>query len=51
MWVWVTFAYLIPAVLIAMQILSPASRDSGKPMTAWAALAVEPQNGFTKKAL
>jgi cytochrome c oxidase assembly factor CtaG len=23
MWVWVTFAYLIPAVVITMQILSP----------------------------
>jgi cytochrome c oxidase assembly factor CtaG len=25
MWVWVTFAYLIPAVVITMQILSPAN--------------------------
>jgi putative membrane protein len=25
MWVWVTFAYLIPAVVITVQILSPTS--------------------------
>jgi putative membrane protein len=28
MWVWTTFAYLIPAVVITMQILSPSNRDS-----------------------
>ena len=34
MWVWVTFAYLIPAVVITMQILSPSSRHSPKPAQA-----------------
>jgi putative membrane protein len=34
MWVWVTFAYLIPAVVITMQILSPSSRHSRKPAQA-----------------
>jgi cytochrome c oxidase assembly factor CtaG len=27
MWVWVTFAYLIPAVAITVQILSPSNRQ------------------------
>jgi cytochrome c oxidase assembly factor CtaG len=31
MWVWVTFAYLIPAVVITMQILSPGHDYSHKP--------------------
>jgi putative membrane protein len=30
MWVWVTFAYLIPAVVITMQILSPGNLQSNK---------------------
>lgn len=34
MWVWVTFAYLIPAVVITMQMLSPSSRHSPKPAQA-----------------
>ncbi|PYX75549.1 MAG: hypothetical protein DMG78_04040, partial [Acidobacteria bacterium] len=29
MWVWVTFAYLIPAVAITMQLLSPADSQWG----------------------
>ena len=28
MWVWVTFAYLIPAVVITMQVLSPSNQQS-----------------------
>jgi putative membrane protein len=33
MWVWVTFAYLIPAVAITMQLLSPADLQGGdRPM-------------------
>jgi hypothetical protein len=28
MWVWVTFAYLIPAVAITMQNLSPRNKSS-----------------------
>jgi putative membrane protein len=28
MWVWITFAYLIPAVVITMQILSPSNSQS-----------------------
>jgi putative membrane protein len=31
MWVWVTFAYLIPAVAITMQMLSPPNQRSHKP--------------------
>lgn len=34
MWVWVTFAYLIPAVAITLQMLSPSNRQSQKPMQA-----------------
>jgi cytochrome c oxidase assembly factor CtaG len=30
MWVWVTFAYLIPSVIITVQLLSPANSDSRK---------------------
>jgi cytochrome c oxidase assembly factor CtaG len=32
MWVWVTFAYLIPAVVITMQILSPSEEHMPKPL-------------------
>ena len=46
MWVWVTFAYLIPAVAIAMQILSPPNQPSHKPgQLAWRNLAAQPRNG------
>lgn len=31
MWVWVTFAYLIPAVVITMQMLSPPNEHSHQP--------------------
>jgi cytochrome c oxidase assembly factor CtaG len=34
MWVWVTFAYLIPAVVIAMRILSPSDTQLQRPMQA-----------------
>jgi cytochrome c oxidase assembly factor CtaG len=34
MWVWVTFAYLIPAVAITVQILSPSNTQSQRPMQA-----------------
>jgi putative membrane protein len=34
MWVWVTFAYLIPAVVITVQILSPSNTLSQRPMQA-----------------
>ena len=45
MWVWVTFAYLIPAVLITMQILSPARADSPKPeQSAWPTPAIRSLN-------
>src|ERR1700729_836244 len=46
MWVWVTFAYLIPAVVITMQILSPAEahwQELTQP--AWPRLAVQLQDG------
>ncbi|MGA7398586.1 MAG: cytochrome c oxidase assembly protein [Candidatus Sulfotelmatobacter sp.] len=32
MWVWITFAYLIPAVVITTQILSPPNRNSNAAM-------------------
>ena len=45
MWVWVTFGYLIPAVVITMQILSPTGGDSPKPaQPAWPILAVRSLN-------
>ncbi len=45
MWVWVTFAYLIPAVLITMQILSPARADSPKPeQSVWPTPAIRSLN-------
>ncbi len=45
MWVWVTFAYLIPAVVIAMQILSPANTPRQKPVRAtWPTAAVHSLN-------
>jgi len=34
MWIWVTFAYLIPAVVITVQILSPSNTQSQRPMQA-----------------
>jgi putative membrane protein len=34
MWVWVTFAYLIPAVAITVRLLSPANPDSQWPIRA-----------------
>jgi len=46
MWVWVTFAYLIPAVAITMQMLSPPNQRSHKPgQLAWRNLATQPRNG------
>jgi len=46
MWVWVTFAYLIPAVAITMQILSPPNESSHEPaQLAWRLLAAQPLNG------
>jgi cytochrome c oxidase assembly factor CtaG len=32
MWVWVTFAYLVPAVAITVQILSPSNTQSQRSM-------------------
>jgi len=41
MWVWVTFAYLIPAVVITIKILSPPNVQSPKPgQGAWPTVAV-----------
>jgi cytochrome c oxidase assembly factor CtaG len=40
MWVWVTFAYLIPAVIITMQMLSPVSTHTQR-----AAQAACPERG------
>ena len=46
MWVWVTFAYLIPAVAITMQILSPPHKSSHEPaQLAWRNVAARPLSG------
>ena len=46
MWVWVTFAYLIPAVAITVQILSPPNQRLHNPaQLAWRNLAARPLNG------
>lgn len=34
MWIWITFAYLIPAVVLTTQILSPSNRNSNVAMPA-----------------
>jgi putative membrane protein len=44
MWVWVTFAYLIPAVVITMQILSPMNTHSHRPVP-WDTIAMRSLNG------
>lgn len=45
MWVWVTFAYLIPAVVVTMKMLSPTNEQSPNPPQAeWATLAVRSTN-------
>jgi cytochrome c oxidase assembly factor CtaG len=43
MWVWVTFAYLIPAVVVTIQILSPMSMHTQKAGT-WHGIPVESPN-------
>jgi putative membrane protein len=35
MWMWVTFAYLIPAVAITLQMLSPSDMQLRRPIRAW----------------
>jgi putative membrane protein len=46
MWVWVTFAYLIPAVVITIQILSPPNQHSYKTaQPAWHSFAARTLNG------
>jgi len=50
MWVWVTFAYLIPAVVITMQILSPSNSHSSKSAPA-ATLALRSLNGSEAEVL
>jgi putative membrane protein len=44
MWVWVTFANLIPAVVITMQILSPTNTHSHRPI-AWDTIAMRSLSG------
>jgi putative membrane protein len=52
MWVWVTFAYLIPAVVITVQILSPANTHRQKTVRAtWPTPAVRSLNGGEAKEL
>jgi putative membrane protein len=46
MWVWVTFAYLIPAVAMTVQMLSPPNPQLQRPLQAVPrGLACRPQNG------
>jgi len=52
MWVWVTFAYLIPAVVITMQILSPRSACSHEAVDAsWQGIAASSQNASRTEVL
>jgi putative membrane protein len=50
MWVWVTFAYLIPAVVITMQILLPQHSRAHKPVqTVWSGLSARSLNAAEPK--
>jgi cytochrome c oxidase assembly factor CtaG len=52
MWVWVTFAYLIPAVVVTMRMLSPSNEQSPKPEQAeWATVAVRSTNATEAEVL
>ena len=52
MWAWVTFAYLIPAVFISMQILSPSNTPRQKLVRAgWPTPAVRSLNGAEAEEL
>jgi len=45
MWVWTTFAYLIPVVVITMEILSPPNKCSNTTVEpAWHSIATRPRN-------
>lgn len=51
MWVWATFAYLIPAVIIAMQILSPDGRSHRPVQSSPNGLAARSLNGSEPEVL
>jgi len=52
MWVWVTFAYLIPAVIITVQMLSPSNLRSQGPIQAAASgVAGRSRNGAEAEVL
>jgi cytochrome c oxidase assembly factor CtaG len=52
MWIWVTFAYLIPAVVITMQTLSPSNTHSQRSVQiAWDTIAVQSLNGAEAEGL
>ena len=52
MWVWVTFAYLIPAVAITIQMLSPSNTHSQRLIQPVAhEVAGQPRNGAEAKVL
>jgi putative membrane protein len=52
MWVWVTFAYLTPAVAITVQMLSPSNTQSQRPiLTVAHEMAGRPQNGSEAEVL
>src|SRR5246127_5244266 len=52
MWVWVTFAYLIPAVMITVRMLSPSnSRSQGPIQAALPGVAGHSRNGTEAEML
>ena len=52
MWVWVTFVYLIPAVVITMQLLSPAGTyGQGLARAVWSTPEARSLNGSTAEEL
>ena len=51
MWVWVTFAYLIPAVVITLQILSPSDSHTQRAMQTAARSEDWSQNGTEAEVL
>ena len=50
MWVWVTFAYLIPAVVVTIQILSPVSMHTQK-TGVWHGMPAQPLNNSGAEVL
>lgn len=51
MWVWVTFAYLVPAVMITIQLLSPSNSQWKRPIQTTLPGAADPRNGTEAEVL